>query len=75
MVSHDKSEIYKLSSRLIELNDAKITYDGLPKLCIDSNLIEIKKQDDNYRAIFLINDIEVEVVLSKEEVYKLNPNL
>ena len=78
MVSHDPSEIYKLASRVVMLENGKVIKDGRPKeLLLKQNgsqkfsfsgeLLEIKKVDIIYVAVIAIGQQIVEVVLSKEE--------
>ncbi len=78
MVSHDPSEIYKLASRVVVLENGKIIKDGKPKeLLLKQNgsqkfsfsgeLLELKKVDIIYVAVIAIGQQIVEVVLSKEE--------
>ena len=79
MVSHDPSEIYKLASRVIILEDAKITNDGVAKdvllktqgsqkFSFEGELLELKKVDVIYIAIVAIGQQLVEVVVSENEV-------
>ena len=79
MVSHDPSEIYKLASRVIILEDAKITNDGVAKdvllktqgsqkFSFEGELLEVKKVDVIYIAIVAIGQQLVEVVVSENEV-------
>ena len=78
MVSHDPSEIYKLASRVIVLENGTIIKEGTPKeLLLKQNgsqkfsfsgeLLELKKVDIIYVAVIAIGQQIVEVVLSKEE--------
>jgi len=78
MVSHDPSEIYKLSSRVIILNQGKVISDGTPKeillktkgsqkFSFEGELLEIKKVDVIYIAIVAIGQQLVEIVISSEE--------
>ena len=78
MVSHDPSEIYKLSKRVIVLNHGKIVDDGLPKdillkqngsqkFVFSGELLDIKKVDVIYVAIIAIGQQIVEVVVSTQE--------
>jgi len=82
MVSHDPSEIYKLASRVIELENGKIIRDGAPKeillktqgsqkFSFEGELLEIKKVDVIYIAIVAIGQQLVEIVVSKEEQKQL----
>jgi len=83
MVSHDPSEIYKLASRVIELENGKIIHDGTPKevllktqgsqkLSFEGELLEIKKVDVIYIAIVAIGQQLVEIVVSDEEQKQLH---
>lgn len=78
MVSHDPSEIYKLASRVVVLENGKITGDASPKeillkttgsqkFSFTGELLELKKVDVIYIAIVAIGQQLVEVVLSNEE--------
>jgi len=78
MVSHDPSEIYKLCSRVIVLEDGNIINDGLPKhillktngsqkFSFEGELLEIKKIDVIFIAIVSIGSQIVEVVISENE--------
>ena len=82
MVSHDPSEIYKLASRVIEIENGKIVYDGTPKevllktqgsqkFSFEGELLEIKKVDVIYVAIVAIGQQLVEVVISSHEAKML----
>jgi len=82
MVSHDPSEIYKLASRVISLENGKIVDDGSPKevlfqrkesqkLSFEGEVVEIKEDDAIYIAIVAIGQQLVEVVLSEEEQKRL----
>ncbi len=78
MVSHDPSEIYKLSSRVIVLENGKIINDGAPKevllrtqgsqkFSFEGELLEIKKVDIIFVAIVAIGQQLVEIVISGDE--------
>ncbi len=82
MVSHDPSEIYRLSSRVVVLNLGKIVDDGKPKdillktsgsqkFSFEGELLDIKKVDVIYIAIISIGQQLVEVVVSNDEVQNL----
>jgi molybdate transport system ATP-binding protein len=82
MVSHDLSEIYKLSNQLIELQNGKvIKYGDTKKLLLDSTnsqkfsfqgeIIDIKKVDVINIAVISIGQQLVEVVLSSQEAQNL----
>lgn len=83
MVSHDPSEIYKLASRVVILENGKITGDASPKevllkttgsqkFSFTGELLELKKVDVIYIAIVAIGQQLVEVVLSNEEAKEHN---
>lgn len=78
MVSHDPSEIYRLCSRVIVLEDGKIINDGNPKevllktkgsqkFSFEGELLEIKKVDVIFIAIIAIGQQLVEIVISEDE--------
>jgi len=78
MVSHDPSEIYKLSNRVIVLENGKIIQDNTPKnillktqgsqkFSLSGELLEIIKADIIFIAIVAIGQQIVEVVLDEEE--------
>jgi len=82
MVSHDPSEIYKLCSRVIVLEDGGILNDGNPKdillrtsgsqkFSFSGEILEIKSVDAIYIAIIAIGQQLVEVVLSDNEAQDL----
>ncbi|SKB57959.1 ABC transporter ATP-binding protein [Malaciobacter marinus] len=82
MVSHDPSEIYRLSNRVIVLQDAKIIKDGnakdvllktsgSAKFSFEGELLDIVKVDVIYIAIISIGQQLVEVVLSEDETINL----
>lgn len=82
MVSHDPSEIYRLASRVIVLNDGKVINDGNPKevllktrgsqkFSFEGELLEIKKVDVIFIAIIAIGQQLVEIVVSEDEVQNL----
>ncbi len=81
-VSHDPSEIYRLSNRVIVLEEGKIKADGTPKdillktsgsqkLSFEGELLDIVKVDTVYAAIISIGQQIVEVVLSPNEAKEL----
>ena len=83
MVSHDPSEIYRLASRVIVIDNAKIINDGLPKdvllktqgsqkFSFEGKLLDIKKIDVIYVAIVAIGQQLVEVVVSSSEAKSLH---
>lgn len=78
MVSHDPSEIYRLSNRVIVLNQGKIVDDGnaknvllktngSAKFSFEGEILDIKKIDVIYVAIISIGQQLVEIVISEEE--------
>ena len=82
MVSHDPSEIYRLSNRVIVLNLGKIINDGnakdvllktsgSQKFSFFGELLDIVKVDVIYIAIISIGQQLVEIVVSKDEVKNL----
>jgi len=82
MVSHDPSEIYRLASRVVVLENGKITNDGTPKeillrtqgsqkFSFSGELLEIKKVDVIFIAIIAIGQQLVEVVVSEDEAQNL----
>ena len=82
MVSHDPSEIYRLASRVIVLDNGKVLNDGKPadvllkkqgsqKFSFEGELLEIKKVDVVFIAIVAIGQQLVEVVLSRSEAENL----
>lgn len=79
MVSHDPSEMYRLASRVVVLNQGKIINDGLPKdvllktkgsqkFSFEGELLDIVKVDVIHVAIVSIGQQLVEVVIGKDEV-------
>ena len=83
MVSHDPSEMYRLSSRVIVLNQGKVINDGdakkillktqgSAKFSFEGELLDIKKVDVIYIAIISIGQQLVEVVVSDDEVKSLS---
>jgi len=82
MVSHDPSEIYKLSNFVLSLKDGKMTAFGTPKeillktsgsqkLSFEGELLDLIKKDVIYVAIVSIGKQLVEVVLSENEAKRL----
>ena len=78
MVSHDPSEMYRLSSRVIVLSQGKIVQDGeakqvllrtqgSQKFSFEGELLDIIKVDVIYVAIVAIGQQIVEVVLDESE--------
>lgn len=82
MVSHDPSEIYRLSHRVIVLEQGKVINDGTPKdvllktkgsqkFSFEGELLDIKKVDVIYVAIVAIGQQLVEIVVSSDEMKDL----
>ena len=82
MVSHDPSEIYRLSERVVVLNNGKVINDGSAKdvllrtsgsqkFSFEGELLEIVKIDVIYIAIVSIGQQLVEVVVSQDEAKSL----
>ena len=82
MVSHDPSEIYRLASRVVVLENGKFVNDGDPKeillktqgsqkFSFEGELLDISKVDVIYVAIVSIGQQLVEVVVSSEEAKNL----
>jgi molybdate transport system ATP-binding protein len=78
LVSHDPSEIYKLSNRVIVLNQGQIISDGTPqeillhtkgsqKFSFDGKVLDIIPSDSVYIAIVAIGQQIVEVVITPNE--------
>lgn len=82
MVSHDPSEIYKLSDRVLVLDHGKIINDGTSKevflktkgsakFSLEGEIIDILKADILHIAIIAIGQQIVEVVLNSTEASEL----
>lgn len=82
MVSHDPSEIYRLSNRVVVLSHGKIINDGSAKevllktsgsqkFSFEGELLEIHRVDVIYVAVISIGGQLVEVVVSDEEAREL----
>ena len=78
LVSHDPSEIYKLASRVIQIDKGKIIKDATPKevllrqqgsqkFAFVGEILEIQKADVIFIAVVSIGQQLVEVVLSADE--------
>ena len=78
MVSHDPSEIYRLSNRVVVLDNGVLINDGTPrdvllktkgsaKFAFEGELLDIIKVDVIYIAIVSIGQQLVEVVVSQDE--------
>ena len=83
MVSHDPSEIYRLSNRVIVLSQGKVIQDGdaknvllrtqgSQKFSFEGELLDIVKVDVIYIAIVSIGQQIVEVVLDESEAKDLH---
>jgi molybdate transport system ATP-binding protein len=83
MVSHDPSEIYRLSNRVIVLSQGKVCADGdakrvllktqgSQKFSFDGELLDIMKVDVIYIAIVSIGQQIVEIVLDESEATALH---
>lgn len=82
MVSHDPSEIYRLSNRVIVLSQGQIIKDGKAKdillqttgsakFSLEGELLDITKVDVIYVAIVAIGQQIVEIVISSEDAKDL----
>jgi molybdate transport system ATP-binding protein len=82
MVSHDPSEIYRLASRVLVLENGVLVSDGNPKdvllktqgsqkFSFEGELLDITKVDVIYVAIVSIGQQLVEVVISSQEAENL----
>jgi molybdate transport system ATP-binding protein len=82
MVSHDPSEIYRLSNRVVVLNNGQIIKDTSPKdallkttgsakFSFEGELLDIVKVDVIYVAIIAIGQQLVEIVISNLEARNL----
>ena len=82
MVSHDPSEIYRLASRVVVLDLGRVVNDGTPKevllktsgsqkFSFEGELLDIIKVDVIYIAIVSIGQQLVEVVMTQDEVKRL----
>ncbi|MDF1874934.1 ATP-binding cassette domain-containing protein [Sulfurimonas sp. SAG-AH-194-I05] len=83
MVTHEPSEIYKLASRVVVLEQGRIINDGNPKdillklsgsqkFSFEGEILEIRKVDVIFVAIIAIGQQIVEVVVGKDEVHDLH---
>lgn len=83
MVSHDPSEIYRLASRVVVLDQGIIINEGKPKdillktsgshkFSFSGELLDIKKVDVIFIAIVAIGQQLVEVVITQDEAKNLN---
>ncbi|MCH9812573.1 MAG: ATP-binding cassette domain-containing protein [Epsilonproteobacteria bacterium] len=82
MVSHDPSEIYRLSNRVIILEHGEIKADGAPKevllqmqgsqkFSFAGELLEVRKVDVIYTAVIAIGQQLVEVVIDAKQAKTL----
>jgi molybdate transport system ATP-binding protein len=82
MVSHDPSEIYRLSNRVLVLDHGKITNDGTPKnvllrtqgsqkFSFEGEILDIVKVDVIYIAVISIGQQIVEIVVAQNEAKSL----
>lgn len=82
MVSHDPSEIYRLSEHVVLLEQGKIIREGTPKevlmqmqgsqkFSFSGELLEIKKVDVIYIAVVAIGQQLVEVVIDEAQALNL----
>jgi len=81
-VSHDPSEIYKISDEVIVLKEGRVDKKGLPKeillktsgsqkLSFEGEILDLKKVDVIYVAIISIGQQIVEVVISEEKAKQI----
>lgn len=88
MVSHDPSEIYKLATRVIVIENGEVLQDATPKevllkttgsqkFSLRGELLDIIKTDIIYVAVVAIGQQIVEVVLDESEVsiFKIGDNV
>ncbi|MBL0702579.1 MAG: ATP-binding cassette domain-containing protein [Sulfurospirillum sp.] len=82
-ISHDISEVYRLSSHIKIVKNGKIVKEGTPDILFDNSkisgkfkfsakILKIKKADIVYIITLLIGNNLTKVVATKEEVNKLN---
>lgn len=82
MISHDPSEIYKLSERVVILDNGKVINDGTPKevllktkgsqkFSFDGKILDMTQIDVIYVAVVSIGQQIVEVVISELEMKNL----
>lgn len=75
MVSHDASEIYRLASRVLVLEEGKIVKDGTPKEVMMEDSTQLKGEllslDANYIATLLVGEQLIELEFSEEEANHL----
>jgi len=78
MVSHDPSEIYKMASRVVVLENGKLIKNNTPKKVLLTKsakfigeILDIKKTNLNYTAIISIDNQLIEINLSQTKAQKL----
>jgi len=75
MVSHDPSEIYRLASRVLVLENGNIVNDGTPKeiMMKAKNALEgeLLALDERGKATVLVGQQLIEIEFSKEEMHSL----
>lgn len=82
MVSHDRSEVFKLSDQVLWLKEGKIFNQGSPrkvflsqhstsKFAFEGEVLDCEKRDSIYVATIGIGNTIVEVVLNKSEAIHL----
>lgn len=83
MVSHDRSEVFKLSDQVLWLKEGKIFNQGSPrkvflsqhstsKFAFEGEVLDCEKRDSIYVATIGIGNTIVEVVLDESEAINLN---
>jgi molybdate transport system ATP-binding protein len=83
-VSHDITEIFKLSSRLVKIDKGIVVQDGSPrqllteretshKFSFVGQILDIRKNDIVYTVLIAAGNTINEVVLTKEDVQNLRP--
>jgi molybdate transport system ATP-binding protein len=84
MVTHNKSEMYQLASRLIVLENGKVVQDATPqellfaqekdKLKLHGKVVEIVNKQEHYSAIIALGQQLVEITLTHQEAQNLTPS-
>ncbi|ARU48186.1 ABC transporter ATP-binding protein [Sulfurospirillum diekertiae] len=83
MVSHDRSEVFKLSNQVLWIKEGKIFSQGSPrkvflsqhstsKFAFEGEVLDCEKRDSIYVATIGIGNTIVEVVLDESEAINLN---
>lgn len=83
LVSHDIAEIYKMSDKVIVLENGKISKQGTPEEVFSSKLVsgkfqfvgeilKIKKENFIYIVVVLIGNNVVKIIAMEEEITHLN---